>query len=74
MSPQTRIREQVRGIPEINVTITKIMTTRRSEEKLFLGTSSLLGHNPISSKPKRFNLIAHVKSSYILRLRIYQKL
>lgn len=68
MSPQTRIREYVRGIPEANPTIMKIIITRRSEANLFLDTSPiLLGHNPISSKPKRFNLTAHVKSNNMLK-------
>lgn len=68
MSPQTRIREHVRGIPEANPTITKIIIMRRSEINLFLDTSPFLGHNPTSSKPKRFNSTAHVKSSNILKL------
>lgn len=66
MSPQTRTREHTRGMPETIVIITKMMITRRSEASSNLASSSLPGHKPISTKPKRFSWIARAKSNKIL--------
>jgi len=65
MSPQTRTREHKIGIMDKKVTIKKITPIRRSETKVFLTASLVLGHKPTSSKLNRFSSIAHTKSSDI---------
>lgn len=64
--PQTFIKPHTIGMPVANVSVIKLMATRKSEQSLPLVSSLFLGHKPANLKPKRFRFIVHIKSIKIV--------